>query len=148
MATQIGAALLVAIALFLIGVGLQSALASTRDPVAWEKFTNGEARSLAALAARCGALFGLGTGVALMRKFATFEAKSAASTRIARFVFGVVVLLLLWAGLSKIFPSGENAIALGFRALRYALMTLWISFLAPLFFLKIGLARREAKRSL
>lgn len=146
--TQIGAALGVSVLLFLLGFALQSALASTRDAAAWTQFTNGEARSLAALAARCGALFGLGTGVALMRKLAPFEAKGAASTRIARFVLGVAVLLLLYAGLSKVFPSGENGIALFFRALRYALMTLWISFLAPLFFLKIGLARRADKIAL
>lgn len=141
--TQIGAALVVALLIFALGVGVKLGIASTRDPLAWDVFTKGEARSLAALAARCGALFGLGCGVALMRKYAPFSALGSASTRIARFGLGVAVLLLLWRGLSAIFPDGESAVALFCRALRYALMTLWISFLAPLVFLKIGLAQRE-----
>jgi membrane-associated phospholipid phosphatase len=143
--TQIGAALGVAILLFFLGVAVKLGVASTRDALAWQKFTNGEARSLAALAARCGALFGLGAGVVLMRKFAPFDARGAASTRILRFVVGVFVLLLLWAGLSKMFPGGESAVALFLRALRYALMTLWIAFLAPLLFLRLGLAQRRDK---
>ena len=138
--TQIAAALVVALLLFSLGVVVKLGIASTRDPLAWNAFTKGEARSLAALAARCGALFGLGSGVALMRKYAPFSALGSASTRVARFVIGVAILVFLWRGLSAIFPDGESALALSLRATRYALMTLWISFVAPLFFLKIGLA--------
>ncbi len=140
---QILAALGATIALFALGVMLRMLVASDLDPASWAAWTQGEARSLDALASRSGAIFGLCLGLALMSRRARFEVGGAWMNRVMRFVVGVLGLLLLKQGLGVIFPSQPEIPGLFFRFLRYALMTLWVVYLAPLLFLRIGLARRD-----
>ena len=78
---------------------------------------------------------------------ARFDAGGALSLRLARFLIGVIGLLVLWRGLPLILPKEPETIALTFRFIRYALMTWWIAFLAPWLFLKSNLARPEQANS-
>ena len=57
-----------------------------------------------------------------------------------RYVLGGIVLLALWFGLGQIFPRGEDLISYILRFLRYTLIGVWVSALAPIIFMRIGLA--------
>jgi len=49
-------------------------------------------------------------------------------------------LLILWAGLKLIFPSGDDWLALILRYVRYGLVGFWVTGLAPLVFYRLKLA--------
>jgi hypothetical protein len=48
--------------------------------------------------------------------------------------------VVLWQGLGAVFPGGEEPLALLLRYLRYALVGAWVGGLAPLLFVRLGLA--------
>jgi membrane-associated phospholipid phosphatase len=85
-----------------------------------------------------GTLLGLGFGVVLEREYVRFSTAGTAMKRALRFLLGIVVLVGLYFGLKIVFPAG-----LGFRVLRYGLIGLWASLLAPWVFVRTGLAPRE-----
>jgi hypothetical protein len=58
--------------------------------------------------------------------------------RAVRFLAGAVVLLALYFGLKAVLPDG-----LLFRAVRYALIGIWVSLVAPWLFVKLRLAETE-----
>jgi len=99
--------------------------------------------SLEGIIANSGALFGLIAGVTLLPLFGGFDAGGAYSKRAIRFIVGVIGVLLIWRGLGMLLPSGEDLLAYIFRYLRYALIGIWISGLAPLLFTRTGLATRS-----
>ncbi len=138
---QVAVALGVAMGLLLLGSVLRVFISGAPDPAAWHRFTVDESRSLEALASRSGALFGLLAGVALAGRGARFAADGPLPLRAARFVVGIIGVLLLWRGLGNILPREPEAAGLLFRFARYALMTWWVVHLAPLLFLKMRLAR-------
>jgi membrane-associated phospholipid phosphatase len=96
--------------------------------------------SLSGIVSNSGALFGLIAGVTLLPYYGGFNAGGAYWKRAARFVIGVIGVLLIWRGLGLILPGGENMLGFIFRYLRYALIGAWISGLAPLLFTRTGLA--------
>jgi membrane-associated phospholipid phosphatase len=61
-----------------------------------------------------------------------------------RYLIGLAGVLILWAGLGKVFPGSDDSLGLTLRALRYGLVGLWVSALAPLIFIKIGLAKANS----
>jgi membrane-associated phospholipid phosphatase len=101
--------------------------------------------SLAGIVANSGALFGLITGVALLPNFGGFDAGGAYWKRAIRFIIGVIGVLLIWRGLGLLLPGGENLLGFTFRYLRYALVGIWISGIAPLLFTRTGLADGSGK---
>lgn len=133
--TQIIACAVIVGMLLLLGCIAYSA---ARAALVWRPEAAQE--GLKAVFSRGGALFGLGVGWALMLRRAQFSAAGPLGQRAARFIIALVVLLLLWQGLAKIFPSEPQPVALGFRFIRYGLMTFWVTYLAPLLFLKMKLA--------
>ena len=90
-----------------------------------------------------GALFGVGVGTALLRIYGGFSAAGPLWQRTVRCLVGLVGVMVLWQGLGLVFPSGEDAIALTYRWLRYAAVGAWITGVAPLLFVRLGLAPRE-----
>lgn len=59
--------------------------------------------------------------------------------RLARFGVGLVGVLVLYLGLGQIFPSEANLISYVLRFVRYTLIGLWVAWLGPLVFEKLGL---------
>ncbi len=57
-----------------------------------------------------------------------------------RYLVGLIGVLVLWRGLGLIFPDGETAIPIILRYIRYALVGVWVSGLAPLLFIKLRLS--------
>jgi membrane-associated phospholipid phosphatase len=87
-----------------------------------------------------GTLFGLGTGAVLLRRWGKFSAKGGLGARAARFALGLVGVLLIYFGLRLILPSGEGLLPQSLRFVRYALVGLWVAYLAPWVFVRLRLA--------
>jgi membrane-associated phospholipid phosphatase len=87
-----------------------------------------------------GTLFGLGTGAVLLRRWGKFSAKGSLGARAARFALGLVGVLLIYFGLRLILPSGEGLLPQSLRFVRYALVGLWVAYLAPWVFVRLRLA--------
>jgi membrane-associated phospholipid phosphatase len=97
-------------------------------------------------AAMLGTLTGMGTGVALERRFVGFSARGVWWKRGLRLLLGLAVLLALYFGLKMVFPGVEEAgwwPGLTLRWVRYGLVGLWAGWLAPWLFTITGLAERE-----
>ena len=93
--------------------------------------------STAAMATLCG----LGVGVPLMARFAPLAAPRGWWERLARYVLGLAVTLLLYIALKALFPGEESGFYLPFRFLRFALLGLWVSLGAPWLFRVARLSR-------
>lgn len=65
----------------------------------------------------------------------------------ARFLVGVAGVLILWKGLGSLLPEGETLVAFGFRYVRYALIGIWITGLAPATFVRLSLSSWSEKES-
>ena len=61
--------------------------------------------------------------------------------RALRYLLGITGLLILYLGLGAIFPRTPDLVSYGLRFLRYALIGLWAIWLAPLVFIRLGLAK-------
>jgi membrane-associated phospholipid phosphatase len=90
-----------------------------------------------------GMLFGLGAGLACSARWARFNAGGPWLKRGARYVIGLVGVLLFWRGLALIFPTDPLAVGIAFRYVRYALVVFWAVFGAPWVFLRLGLAEHR-----
>ena len=142
------AAFLISLSLISLGVLTRASLSDWTIPQVW--LENAAAAdpdadpinplSLSGIISNSGALFGLIAGVTLLPYFGGFNAGGAYWKRAARFVIGVIGVLLIWRGLGLLLPGGENFLGFIFRYLRYAMIGAWISGFAPLLFTRTGLA--------
>jgi hypothetical protein len=96
--------------------------------------------SLSELMTSAGALFGLAAGSIWLYDRRGFETRGPMGKRLLRFPIGLVGVIGLWFGLGALFPRGEFLLAYILRFLRYFLVGFWISALAPLVFIRLGLA--------
>ncbi len=87
-----------------------------------------------------GTWFGFTAGVLLLHQQGGFDATGPWWQRGLRLVLGLIVVVLLWAGLGAIFPREATLLAGMLRYLRYNLIGLWIALVAPLIFRRVGLA--------
>lgn len=145
LATQIGLGFLCSLFMALTGFIIRSLIAGTPDPAEWSSFS-ADARTITGFLTLAGAAFGTYLGYALMRKYARFSARGAWGKRIARYVVGILGLVLLYFGLDLIFAlfaPDESTLGYILRYLRYGLATFWATFLAPWVFLKTKLAEVE-----
>jgi hypothetical protein len=85
-------------------------------------------------------LFGLLTGVAWIADRGGWQASGPVWMRAARYVLGLVGVLVIWYGLGAIFPRGEALLPYVLRYIRYGLLGLWVSAGAPLMFMKLKLS--------
>lgn len=76
-----------------------------------------------------------------------FMAGQGGWRRIVRFIVGMVGVLIFYLGLGQVFPDGANFISYALRFIRYTLIGLWISWVGPLLFEKMGLLRFEEKQA-
>jgi hypothetical protein len=85
-------------------------------------------------------LMGMGAGVALTRRMVPFRADGPLWQRAVRFLVGVVGLLILYVGLTLVFPAEGASLYFVMRVVRYALVGLWAGLGAPWVFRKLRLA--------
>jgi len=96
--------------------------------------------SLEAVATLAGTLFGFLAGVAWLAPRGGWQARGPVWKRAARYVVGLLGVLVIWYGLGLVFPRGESFIPLALRFVRYGLLGFWISAGAPIFFTKLKLS--------
>jgi membrane-associated phospholipid phosphatase len=87
-----------------------------------------------------GTLFGLASGAILLQAYSGFDVRGPWWKRLARYPIGLVGVILLYFGLSAIFPRGDDTLAYSLRYLRYFLVGIWVSAGAPLTFFFLRLA--------
>lgn len=86
-------------------------------------------------------LFGLVAGLVFAANRGGFDSAGSVVHRLARIPVGLLGVAVLYIGLGEIFPRGEDLIALSFRYLRYAAVGMWVAGVAPLLFVRFGLAQ-------
>jgi glycerophosphoryl diester phosphodiesterase/membrane-associated phospholipid phosphatase len=86
-------------------------------------------------------LAGFGIGLVLLTSRGGFDSGGTWGRRLGRALLGLVGVVVLWQGLGAVLPGGEEPIELVLRYLRYALVGAWVGGIAPLLFVRLGLAR-------
>ncbi len=86
---------------------------------------------------------GFGIGAAWLKTRGGFSAGGPLHQRALRFFLGIIGVLLLWAGLGAVFPEGETLIAWVLRGVRYGLVGIWITGVAPALFLKLRIGSSQ-----
>jgi sulfite exporter TauE/SafE len=89
-----------------------------------------------------GALFGFLAGLAWITSKGGFSTDGQRKQRLARYILGLVGVLILWYGLGVIFPRDVTFIASLLRYIRYTLVGGWIAAGAPYLFLRLHLAEK------
>ncbi|PDW01008.1 phosphatase PAP2 family protein [Candidatus Chloroploca asiatica] len=86
-----------------------------------------------------GTWFGFTAGALLLWTQGGLDVRGPWWQRGLRFVLGIIVVIVLWAGLGALFPRDETFVAGMLRYVRYTLIGFWIAFGAPLLFRRLGL---------
>ena len=129
--------------LILVFIGVRSILAGVIDPADWPVQAGPiDPRNANLLVSDLGLFFGTSLGLMLMQRTHGFEVKGSWGQRAARLALGAIGVLVIRFGLGAIFPSEPVITAMILRYLRHAMMALWAAWLAPLVFVKLGLADR------
>jgi membrane-associated phospholipid phosphatase len=114
--------------------------------VAWESFIDAaEVSSLENVARSFGALLGLGVGFILEASRVRFQVEGQIWKRGLRYILGLVVAVGLWLGLGLIIPSEPLLVVIPLVMLQQILLGLWISFYAPMVFVRLRLADASPK---
>jgi membrane-associated phospholipid phosphatase len=107
-----------------------------------------EPLALSGMVSNAGVFFGLAAGYILLRMSGSFEVKAPVVKLALRFLVGLVGVAVIWYGLGGVFPRGESLLPYLLRFIRYALVGLWIAYLAPRLFILLHLAEPKEKPAL
>ncbi|MGD0806186.1 MAG: phosphatase PAP2 family protein [Anaerolineales bacterium] len=144
---QCGAAVATSTFLLLAQAGLQWGIRFVVDPPEWaqnaSRLTAVSPRNPTEFISLAGLVLGLGAGLAFQQRWAQFRADGPAGKRVLRFLLGLSVMLIVWRGLPILWNEYVQPASMVLRYIRYALVGFWAVFLAPLIFLRLGLAGGE-----
>ncbi len=148
LSTQILAILAFSLILILVGFLSRLAVSNFELPGDWiataaSSFPEEEPinpMDISGIVSNAGAFFGLAAGACWLRSLGGFNVSGSAAQRFGRYVLGALGVFLLWFGLGEVFPRGETWFPFLLRFLRYGLVGLWVTALAPLVFIRIRLA--------
>ncbi len=137
------------VSLFMIAMGLSSSLhlAGYVFPAEWtaNALRAGplpEPASIEGIFTGAGSLFGLAVGAAWIASQGGFQTEGPVAKRAARYVLGLIGVLILWEGLGAVLPDGQTWIPLTLRYIRYTLVGFWMTGGAPRLFFHFNLARK------
>jgi membrane-associated phospholipid phosphatase len=100
--------------------------------------------SLSDVVTASGMWFGFISGAAWFHhKYGTFNTNGAISQKIFRYILGLTGLAVIYILLGIFFPGGDNILGNTFRFVRFGLVGVWITAIAPMFFIKANLARLQ-----
>ncbi|MBW8010972.1 MAG: phosphatase PAP2 family protein [Chloroflexi bacterium] len=147
---QIGAVFTVSLALILIGILILGIIGDYQPLPEWvqnarddQPLTSIEPLDPNDIITSPAAFFGLAAGAMWLAKRGWFNSKGTLGQRLARFVIGLGGLLIFYLGLGAVFPREADLLSYSLRYLRYSLIGFWIAGLAPVIFIKMGLAETE-----
>jgi len=150
--TQLGLLFAISIAVILLGQLILVLLSDWELPEVWIEnaiHANPEAVpdpfSMSGIISSAAIMFGLIGGAVLMKSRGDFEIKASVAKLAARYVIGLLGVLVIWLGLDMVFPDGYDFVANAFRYLRYGLAGFWISLGAPWVFIRLKLAEPAQK---
>jgi len=87
-----------------------------------------------------GTWLGLMAGIAwLYHRQGGYKVSKTPFQRILCYIIGVIGIFIFWYGLGAVFPRGADILSYALRYLRYTLIGLWVSAVAPLVFQRLGL---------
>ena len=87
-------------------------------------------------------LFGLIAGLAWIEKgYNGYNPAGTNGQKILRLLIGLAGIGIFWYGLGKVFPRDPGMLAYILRYLRYALIGVWVTAVAPILFIKMRLAQ-------
>ncbi|MBN2085715.1 MAG: phosphatase PAP2 family protein [Anaerolineales bacterium] len=125
-------------------------LAGTADPTVWAEHAARinliQPRDPNPIISLAGLILGMGVGLACKNRWAPFAAGGSLEKRFLRFLLGLSVMLLLYAGPALLWNGIPSPLGPALRYLRYGLTGWWLIFLAPWLFLRWGLAARETPK--
>jgi membrane-associated phospholipid phosphatase len=98
---------------------------------------------ISGIVSNAGAFFGLAAGACWLKSLGGFDVSGSAVQRLGRYLLGVLGVFILWFGLGEVLPRGETWLPFLLRFIRYGLVGVWVTALAPLLFIKIRLAKRK-----
>jgi len=112
--------------------------------VPWAEFIPAaELSALEGMTTGISTLLGVGIGLIFESSRIRFLVTGPLWKRALRYLIGLAVMLAIWAGLRAVFPTDPLWLALPFRAVRYLLLALWVTYYAPLLFVRLRLADAE-----
>lgn len=141
---QVATSLAASLAMLAFFALSRSALAGWQMPEIWAaNALAGTAVPIDPLSAKdalqaAGMLFGMASGYALLQQQGGFSVRGTARQRLARYLLGMAGLLVIWYGLGAV-----SSFAYVLSYLRAMLAGLWVAFIAPLCFQKVGLAENK-----
>lgn len=92
-----------------------------------------------------GTWLGLLSGVAwLYHRQGGLKTAGTPGQRLLRYLVGAAGVFVLYYGLGTIFPRNADVLSYSLRLIRYTLVGLWISALAPLVFGRLGLVQKTS----
>jgi membrane-associated phospholipid phosphatase len=92
------------------------------------------------------AMLGLGVGFVMERAYVRFAVRGPLWRRALRFLLGMVVTAILYAGPRLVIPDGlSHGLDSGLRLVRYALLGWAMAFFCPWLFVRLRLASREGE---
>ena len=99
-----------------------------------------ESASNVEMATAIGALLGFSIGILLESSRVRFRADGPLAKRVARYLLGIIITVIIWRGLGLIFPRDPLYIAIPLSIFRYFLVAIWAAYYAPWLFVRLGLA--------
>ena len=142
---QITAAFIASMLMLATMLIVRSAISGISDPIGWAQLSAqagvpNAPRSLDTLISDAAIVFGAGAGLALLKRSGGFNACGPWRKRLLRLALGLIVLMILRFGLGAIFPDEPEFLGAILRYVRYVIMLLWATWLAPWVFVKLRLA--------
>ncbi|MCB8966516.1 MAG: phosphatase PAP2 family protein [Chloroflexota bacterium] len=137
-------AILIPVIIALIYIIVRLIIGAPNMNVAWASYIpETELEAVQGVATALGSLLGAGIGLTLEGSRVRFRVEGSVWQRIGRFLVGIIVTVILWRGLSLIFPADPLWLAIPLRIFRYYITLLWVSFYAPMVFVRLKLATAE-----
>jgi hypothetical protein len=148
---QVLAALLVSLGILGLGAAVRISVGDWQMPTEWQDNAaraGGDTSNpldLTWVIANAEAFFGMLVGAIILQRRGGFEAGKGTEWQMAaRYLLGLVGTLILWYGLGIIFPRHADLLSSSLRYLRYAFVGMWFTGLAPLAFIRLGLAESKS----
>ena len=145
---QVLLAILLSFALLGAGILISAATSNRLIPTDWiERASNAnpEAEPISPndmdnIVSSSAVILGISVGSVFLYSWGGFSAGGPLQQRIFRYVVGIIGVVVIFFGLRWLFPTEPTLLGQVLRFIRYAVVGLWVAYLAPRVFVKLKLA--------